>query len=454
MIATESRTAIAQRLRGNTALGIFVRGSAWTISGSGFSQVLMLAGTVLVCRYLGTIGFGEFGMIRSTASLFDSVASAGLGLTASKHVAEFRYSNPAKAGRLLALIWILTGGCGLVISAIVFFSARDLATQTLNNARLIVPLRFASALILTQAIDSVQTGTLAGLHAFRRIAVTNVVSAVVGVPLMVIGARYGGLEGAILGLVLIYLCRLLMNCVAWHSEVGRSQISLKQRNIWQEHSLLWSFSLPVFLSGLLSAPSNWVANTILARTAAGYAELGVYTGAVQWLTMACAIPNMLLTVATPVLCQLPAASGARRRFALRLLAAVSLVSISAALAVGTTAPYLMRLLGKGFADRYDVLWLILAAAVVSNVAGVIRVMVLTARDQWGLTASYAIYAVTAIAVTYAARNHGAIGRASAHMAADILLCVALGTVAFHMSRKLAMPPVRYSQDSSCRTSRT
>ena len=56
------------------------------------SRGLLLIATVFVARILGKIVYGEFGMIQSTVGMFGVFAGFGMGLTATKHVAEFRQS--------------------------------------------------------------------------------------------------------------------------------------------------------------------------------------------------------------------------------------------------------------------------------------------------------------------------------------------------------------------------
>ena len=55
-------------------------------------------------------------MIQSTVGMFGVFAGFGLGLTATKHVAEFRQSDPERDGLIIglsALIAIGTGGLEL-----------------------------------------------------------------------------------------------------------------------------------------------------------------------------------------------------------------------------------------------------------------------------------------------------------------------------------------------------
>jgi len=77
------------------------KGVFWSMASAVISRGLMLAASVLVARMLGKTGFGELGMIRSTVGMFGVFAGFGLGLTATKHVAEFRSSDPARAGRII-----------------------------------------------------------------------------------------------------------------------------------------------------------------------------------------------------------------------------------------------------------------------------------------------------------------------------------------------------------------
>ncbi len=52
---------------------------------------------------LGKEEFGKLGIVQSTVGMFQVFAGFGLGLTATKYVAEFRDSDPAKTGRIIGL---------------------------------------------------------------------------------------------------------------------------------------------------------------------------------------------------------------------------------------------------------------------------------------------------------------------------------------------------------------
>ena len=91
-------------------------GAFWSLAGAVISRGLALLSSILVARLLGKTGFGELGMIQSTVGMFGAFAGFGLGLTATKHVAEFRQKDPVKAGRILALANIIALASGGIMT--------------------------------------------------------------------------------------------------------------------------------------------------------------------------------------------------------------------------------------------------------------------------------------------------------------------------------------------------
>ena len=57
--------------------------------------------SVVVARLLGRESFGRFGIIGGTIATFTVVATMGMGIAATKLVAQNRAKDPARAGRSL-----------------------------------------------------------------------------------------------------------------------------------------------------------------------------------------------------------------------------------------------------------------------------------------------------------------------------------------------------------------
>ena len=252
------------------ASGVF-----WSMAGAVISRGLMLAATVLVARMLGKEGYGELGMIQSTVGMFGIFAGFGLGLTATKHVAEFCQSDPARAGRIIGLsvmIAILTGG---MMSFGLFLFAPWLAEQ-INAPHLAGLLRIGAVILFISALNGAQTGALSGFEAFKTIAHVNLFVGITSLPILVCGAYFGGLRGAVWALAINLCLNWLFNHLALRVEARRHNIPLTLADSTREWSVIWSFSLPAVLSGILVGPVMWAVNAMLANQA-GYEQVGILT---------------------------------------------------------------------------------------------------------------------------------------------------------------------------------
>ena len=70
------------------------RGAFWSLVGTVLSRALSVVSSILVARMLGKVGMGELGMIQSTVGIFSAFAGLGMGVTATKFVAENRTRDP------------------------------------------------------------------------------------------------------------------------------------------------------------------------------------------------------------------------------------------------------------------------------------------------------------------------------------------------------------------------
>ena len=129
IVAKHQELLPADSLRARFTLGI-----VWSLAGAVVSRGFLLAASIVCARFLGKDGFGALGMIQSTAGMFGIFAGLGLGLTATKYVAEFRRQDPEKAGRILALSASAAFVFGCVITVLLIFLAPFLATKVLCDS--------------------------------------------------------------------------------------------------------------------------------------------------------------------------------------------------------------------------------------------------------------------------------------------------------------------------------
>lgn len=269
------------------------RGVFWSMAGSVISRGLMLCATVLVARMLGKTVYGELGMIQSTVGMFSVFAGFGLGLTATKHVAEFRQTDPGRASRIIGLSGLIAMGTGGVMALGLLIFAPWLAEHTINAPHLVGVLRIGALILFINALNGAQTGALSGFEAFKTIAHVNLIIGLISFPILVCGAWFGDLTGAVWALAINLGFNWLLNHLALRKEARRYRVPLTFRNCSRELPILWSFALPATLSGIMVGPANWACRALLANQPDGYDEMGILTAALVFQVLLLFVSNML-----------------------------------------------------------------------------------------------------------------------------------------------------------------
>ena len=145
-------------------------GAFWSLLGTVVSRGLSLASSVFVARWLGKESFGEFGVLQATVGMFSVFAGFGMGMTATKHVAELRQSDPSRTGRLIGLSNWVAWVAGGLMTAVLYVFAAPVASGTLAAPHLAPVLRLCAPLLLLGSLNGAQLGALAGFEAFKQLA--------------------------------------------------------------------------------------------------------------------------------------------------------------------------------------------------------------------------------------------------------------------------------------------
>lgn len=269
------------------------KGVFWSMAGAVISRCLMLCAAVLVARMLGKTIFGELGMIRSTVGMFGIFAGFGLGLTATKHVAEFRQSDPDRAGRIMGLSSLFAMVTGGLMALGLFIFAPWLAEHTINAPHLTGVLRIGALILFVNALNGAQTGALAGFEAFKTIAYVNLFVGLISFPILVSGAYFGGLTGAVWALAINLGFNWLLNHLALRKEARRHNVPFIFRNCSRERSILWKFSLPATINGSLVGPVRWACFALLVNQPDGYDEMGIFAAALAFQMLLQTISRMI-----------------------------------------------------------------------------------------------------------------------------------------------------------------
>ncbi|MGA2114357.1 MAG: oligosaccharide flippase family protein [Bryobacteraceae bacterium] len=350
----------ADSLRGRLALGTF-----WSLIGAVLSQSSIILASIISARILGTVGFGELAIINSTVGMLGVFAGFGLGMTATKYVAEFRTKDPSRAGRIIALSSVVAFATGGIIALALFAFAPFLATRTLAAPHLVLEFRIGAFLLLFNAINGAQTGALSGFEAFRALAYANLIRGLASLPVMVGGVLLWGLPGAVFGLVLAAAIACLVNQLVLRKECRRAAVPIRYRSIASEGRVIWDFSLPAFLSSAMTAPATWAVSTMLVNQPNGYAEMGIFNAANQWRAALLFLPTLIGQVVIPILASLQDVQGrsSARKVLLGSMLTNGLCTLPLLVILVPFASWIMSFYGRAFSTHGAVLQVSLLSGV-------------------------------------------------------------------------------------------
>jgi O-antigen/teichoic acid export membrane protein len=418
----------------------FTSGAFWSLAGGVVSRGSFLVASVGCARLLGRIGFGELGIIQSTAGTFGIFAGLGLGLTATKYVSQYRTKNKDRVGSILALSSIVAVASGVVMAGLLVMSASFLATHTLGAPELASPLATASGLVILGAMNGAQTGALIGLEAFRAIAKISLWTGVANLLLVICGAWYRGLHGAVWGLVAALGVNWLLNNIAIREECSRAGIGYDFRNFAREWRILYQFSLPAFLASIIVGPAMWICNALLVNRPNGYLEMGLYTAADKWRLLILFVPATMTGMALPMLSHSHGAGDQvsyGKILNANLLLCVALTALPAIAAALLSAPILSAY-GPGYRQAWPILVILAFSAVPEAVNNILGYAAISRGGVWWRLAFDIVLAGALLGFcAWAIPRWGAIGLAGGYFVAFSL--VTTGLLLFLWSRRLDTP---------------
>jgi len=412
------------------------KGTFWSMAGAVISRGLMLAASVLVVRMLGKTGYGELGMIQSTVGMFGVFAGFGLGLTATKHVAKFRRSDPDRAGRIIGLSGLVAMATGGMMALGLFIFAPWLAEHTINAPHLAGVLRIGALILFINALNGAQTGTLAGFEAFKTIAYVNLFVGLISFPILVGGAYFGGLAGAVWALMINLGVNWLLNHLALRKEARRYNVPLTFNNCRRELSVLWKFSLPAVLAGSMVGPVNWICRALLVNQPDGYGEMGIFGAANQWYAMLLFLPGLLGQVVLPVLSEQLGQKETNQSMKTMVLAIKvnALLVLPLVLLASIASPYIMGLYGEGFRSGWPTLVVVLLTTGLLAVQTPVGQIIAASGKMWIGFAMNMGWAIIFVLGTLLLVDNGSLGLATARMLSYIAHTIWVSLFAVYIIR--------------------
>jgi len=372
--------------------------------------VLALLASIAVARALGKTGFGEFGMVQSTIGLFGTFAGFAMGFTASKHIAEFRAADRQRAGRIMALSSVTAAATGLLAAAGLFIAAPFLAEKTLAAPRLAPLLRIGSLYLFFSAVNGAQTGALTGFEAFRTIAKLNFAIGLSYFPLVVGGVWLGGLEGAVWGLTLSMAFGWAVTHLALRKAAAVAGVPFHFDRCLHEINILWTFSVPVVISGFTYTLAMWVCNALLANRINGYEDLGIVNAVMRLYSVILFLPATISSSLFPILSWEKSNGPSHNKetfFRKGLLVGFILTAIIA-IPAAIFPQKALSIYGSDYKDNFKLLQIMCGTAILTNIAGILKLEIASAGKTWLNFWVNLIWAVALVTITGLLIDRGAL----------------------------------------------
>ena len=359
-----------------------VTGAFWQMVGTASAKFIVLISGILCAHILGKNDYGQFNMVRSTVNMFVVFGTAGMGLTATKYISEYKNNNKDRIGSIYRLTNGFAVFSGILCALLIGLMAPFLAERTLNAPELTTPIRLGALLLFVTVLNGAQQGALSGFEDFRSIAINTLLGSIAESALLLVGGYYWGVTGAVLGFgagfVVLYFCNLYAINKRL-SDNGLDKRTFKiQRN---DLKLLVSFSLPAALSSIMVAPVFWLARTMLVNSSS-FEELAVYEAADQWKIIILFIPGALSQVVLPILSSLIGESVNRyKRVLLYNIAINAIVATILALGVSLFSKQIMGFYGKDYQDVWPII-LLAISTIPTAISAVVGLSISSRAKMW------------------------------------------------------------------------
>jgi len=356
----------------------------WSVSGTIVSKGAVFLAAACVARILGKEKFGEVGIIQNTVQMGGAVVGFAIAATATKHIAEYRKTRPVRAANILTLALAVSAIGGTIGTLALLFLAPAIATSVLGAAHLAFPLQLSAGLFFFSALNGGQSGALAGMEAFKEMAIVNVLVGMSSLPLIVLGAVWGSVQGVVLAYVAASALNVVLYTMVLRRSLHAAQWTLNLRNCRSEFPMLFRFTLPSLFSGVLSAATQWVCSVMLVNQADGFAKMGLLNAANQWRQIFVYLPSVIASVALPLLSSL---AGEKSRSAndegMELVNASNQIVVwPMAMMLMLSATPVMALYGDKFSDGGTTLVWIIGGYAVGFVGQTIGTILISKGMMW------------------------------------------------------------------------
>jgi O-antigen/teichoic acid export membrane protein len=251
-------------------------GTAWSAASTAFGKLATFTSTFLLARLFGPEWLGRYSIVITNANFIELFAASGTQKMANRAAAQ----EDTGALREMLSFYLLMAG---VMALFVIAFAEWISDTLFRCPGLGTPLRIVSAIIILQMLVNYLKGALSGRYDFRSLALGTAVGGVVTASVaLAMGIRWG-VPGAVLGNVAGAAAVVALLGWSVSRKIGKdalSPIRLTPARFYAQ----WKNFFPFLVAAITYYPVNYVSVMMMARSAKGPVEVGLYQAAMSGKT--------------------------------------------------------------------------------------------------------------------------------------------------------------------------
>lgn len=348
--------------------------SFWAIFGNSIAKILALVIGIVVAKILGSDSYGKYGLIKSTLISISVFSTFGLGVTGTKYIAQLKDTKKELVNTIchdILKISLVTSGS---IAFFVIIFAKQIAIY-LDMSDIVLTLRLSSIAIIFNAINTAQTGILAGFKKFKIISNYNLITGIYLCLASIISTYFAGLNGAIFALSSSYIFNYFLNNVTLKKIRKSYPITQKKLSSIKE---MVEFSLPIALQEGLQSISSWLTIVVLVKLSS-YSEYGIYSAAAQWTAAISFIPAILKNVTLSYLSD----SNNNNRKIVKLMLLANLISSGCFfIIIFFASPVISKWYGQSYNGVEPVLNILIFSSVLGSLGSVFIQELISKAKNW------------------------------------------------------------------------
>ena len=283
----------------------FTKAVSYTFLGSVIARLCGVLIGILIARTLGSSSLGLYAIVQSTIGLYATFFGLGLGLTATKMIAQHYVNSPELIGRILGLLF-LTLVLSIVLGSSIYYLSLPILVKNIYSIPdlmdlLQIGIFWFAFMTLSQFIESV----LVGFQAFKsQMFITSILSFLnlIVVLFIVLIVRNNILQNLIIGGAIISFVQSVLLIRFASKELIKYKTKLSLNNVQSlVRPVLFDFSTPAFIGKMMEQPLSWVSILLLVKLGTGISNVGglnVINNIKAWILY---FPAMLVNVLVPIL---------------------------------------------------------------------------------------------------------------------------------------------------------